>query len=126
MLLLLTIAALLPREVKSDYIEPVVEVIEVPSSVKPQYVENYLLVYKAFKDTPVMIAIADAESDFNASAKNPHSSASGLFQIIKGTWKAYECVGDPFNPTDNIECAKKIYEDSGTSPWNESKHVWGV
>ena len=76
MALLLLIAALLPREVNSDYIAPndPVEVIEIPHYVKKEYVEWYLLVVKEFQDTPVMVAIADAESDFNPKAKNPHST----------------------------------------------------
>lgn len=38
-----------------------------------------------------MIAIARAESDLKPDAKNPRSSASGLFQFIDETWK--ETVG---------------------------------
>lgn len=33
-----------------------------------------------------MLAIAKRESDFNPNARNPSSSAGGLFQFIDGTW----------------------------------------
>ncbi len=131
MLLLLAIAILLPREVKSDYIEPTqpVEVVEIPSWVKPEFVENYLLVFDTFgKTAPVMIKIARAESHFDHLIKNPSSSARGIFQILKGTFAdpRYGCTGDVLNAKDNVECARKIYEKDGTTPWNASKHVWGL
>jgi hypothetical protein len=57
-------------------------------------------------------AVAKCESGFQPTAKSKISSASGLFQIIKGTWKGYKCDGDPFNPVDNTRCAKKIYDNN--------------
>lgn len=73
-----------------------------------------------------MLRIAIAESKLDPLAKNPDSSAKGLFQILDGTWKVYECQGDVYNPYDNIECARKIYEDSGTSAWAASRENWDV
>lgn len=87
-----------------------------------------------FLDAPIMVKIADAESDFIATAKNPNSSASGVFQILRGTWNgnkynpACSVLGDfdtyKFDVDKNIACARIIYEDSGTSPWNESRGTW--
>jgi hypothetical protein len=77
-----------------------------------------------------MLKIAYCESGNNCQgpidpkAKNPFSSASGVFQILKGTWKAYGCTGDAFNEDDNIACARKIYDDSGTTPWLASQAGW--
>lgn len=82
------------------------------------------LVQEAFPDAPVMVAIAAAESQFNPIAKNPHSSATGVFQILTGTWTGYGCTGDRTNPQDNIRCARIIYEASGTSPWSASAAIW--
>jgi len=101
-----------------------IEVIQVPKTVKIKNDVYYLMVYEAFKDTPVMLRIASAESGFNPLAKNPASSASGIFQILKGTWKDYKCVGDVFDAEDNIACAKIIYARDGTRPWNASASVW--
>lgn len=82
-----------------------------------------------FKDAPIMVRIADAESDFRPDQTNKNSSASGVFQILRGTWKDYKCEGDfeteRFDADANIACARKIYNRSGTTPWNPSKHDWG-
>lgn len=41
-----------------------------------------------FKVSPALLAsIAKRESSFDPNAKNPSSSASGLFQFLNGTWK---------------------------------------
>jgi len=63
-------------------------------------------------------AVAFCESSKNPHAKSKISSATGLFQIIKGTWKGYKCQGDPENAFDNIVCAKRIYDAQGS--WNTS------
>lgn len=87
-----------------------------------------------FKDAPVMVLIADAESDFIPTVKNSSSSASGLFQILRGTWNgnkkdpACSVLGDfdtyKFDVDKNIACARILYNKSGTTPWNESRHNW--
>lgn len=38
---------------------------------------------------PAWDRVIRCESGGNAQAKNPHSSASGLFQIVNGTWRSY-------------------------------------
>lgn len=82
------------------------------------------LVILAFPDAPIMHRVAWAESKFDPKAKNPSSTASGVFQILSGTWAHYKCVGDVFEASDNIACARRIYDREGTRPWNASKHVW--
>lgn len=82
-----------------------------------------LVVYE-FRDAPVMVRIASAESSFDPTQKNPTSTATGLFQILIGTWKYYKCTGSRTNAEDNIACARKIYTAQGTAPWNSSKSVW--
>lgn len=64
-----------------------------------------------------MIRIARFESRFNPRAKNKSSSASGLFQIIAGTWYSNDCVGDKWNTEDNTRCAYKIQAKRGFQPW---------
>ena len=41
-------------------------------------------------DEEFMITLADCESDFNNLAKNPSSSADGVFQYLYGTWRNTE------------------------------------
>ena len=72
--------------------------------------------------------IAHCESGLRFDAKNPGSTASGVFQYIRGTWantpegKAGESV---FNAEANVKAAVRHLAKKGTSPWNESKHCWG-
>lgn len=78
----------------------------------------------AFPDAPIMLQVARAESRLVPSARNPTSSAKGLFQVLDSTWVLYGCLGDVLNEDDNIACARKIYDDSGLFPWNESRYAW--
>ncbi len=68
-------------------------------------------------DADRMVRIAKCESGLNPNARNLHSTANGIFQIIDGTWEHYGCTGGISNPEDNIKCAMKIATTSGYSPW---------
>lgn len=70
---------------------------------------------KAFFDT--LARIEDCESEGNPLAKNPISSAKGLYQILDGTWADFSCIGDPYNAADNRACAIKIARTSGFHHW---------
>jgi len=72
---------------------------------------------KSNKEISIMINIAKKESNMNQLAKNKSSSASGLFQIISGTWYSNDCVGDKWNFKDNTDCAWKIQTKRGFQPW---------
>ncbi|WP_017349813.1 lytic transglycosylase domain-containing protein [Pantoea sp. A4] len=51
-------------------------------------------------------AILQVESSGNPNAKNPKSSASGLMQVLKGSWKPGE---DPFDPDTSIEQGYRVF-----------------
>lgn len=68
-------------------------------------------------DIMTMIRISKKESNHNPRAKNRTSSASGVFQIIAGTWYSNDCVGDKWNAEDNIRCAYEIHKHRGFQPW---------
>lgn len=72
---------------------------------------------KSNKEISIMINIAKKESNMNPKAKNKSSSASGLFQIIAGTWYSNDCVGDKWNFKDNTDCAWKIQGKRDFQPW---------
>lgn len=97
-----------------------VALVVIPPAPTVQDVVQY-----EFRDIPVMVRIANAESSFDPSAKNASSTATGLFQIVKGTWALYGCTGERTNAQDNIACAKKIYASEGTAPWVSSQDKWG-
>lgn len=80
----------------------------------------------------VIERIALCESQNNALAKNPRSTASGRFQFLKGSWKYYGEMKwgslegrDVFDYEDNTELAYWVAENYGLSPWYASKHCWG-
>lgn len=58
---------------------------------------------------------------FNPNAKNPNSTASGIFQFIEGTWEAM-CEGDVFNEDDNVRCGTKVLaKENGIKHWEASR-----
>lgn len=71
----------------------------------------------------VMVSIARAESNFRPHAKNNHSTATGVFQILIGTWNWFDCEGERTDAEDNIKCAMAIADD-GLHHWNASAHNW--
>jgi hypothetical protein len=75
-------------------------------------------------------AIIACESSGSPTAQNPTSTASGLFQFIDGTWRAYG--GTEFAPRAKLATpdeqhivANRAYAAEGYRPWNASKHCWG-
>lgn len=76
------------------------------------------------KDITTMVRIAKCESNYKPDAKNPNSTATGIFQIIIGTWDGNRCKGERWNFQDNIKCAWQIYQKRGTQPWISSSKCW--
>lgn len=73
--------------------------------------------------------IACAESQFNAKARNPLSTAGGVYQFLDGTWASQgkrlwgTLEGrNKLNADDNIELAMSMISKTGTSDWNASKN----
>ena len=76
-------------------------------------------------DPGLGIFLASVESDFNSNARSKESTASGVFQWIKGSWmgicvKGYK-IGDEhedvFDATLNIRCAMKTIANGGLRHW---------
>jgi len=61
-------------------------------------------------DTQTAINIAKCESSLNPLAKNPNSSALGIYQFTDGTWKWTKCTGVRTNPVDSTKCFVKFYK----------------
>jgi hypothetical protein len=79
-----------------------------------------------FAELPIeMQNIAKCESNLVVNAKNPYSSASGIFQFINGTfaWVWTEVYGTPVDwtkkndPFIQIELATWLYNKYGSSQW---------
>ena len=78
------------------------------------------LILDTFPEAPRMLQVAIAESSLIETAKNPKSSAKGIFAVLDGTWVAYGCTGDVLKAEDNIACAKVIHDRDGVLPWAAS------
>lgn len=65
----------------------------------------------------LFVRIAEKESTMNPDAKGYAGNYFGLFQIYEGTWNYNNCTGNIFNPSDNIDCAIKVQQRSGWTPW---------
>lgn len=76
-------------------------------------------------DVDLALRVMQCESGGNPNAKNPSSSASGLFQMLRGWWDG-EWQFDPFDPEQNVRHASYLWAGgSGISHWNASRHCWG-
>jgi hypothetical protein len=71
-----------------------------------------------------MIRIAKAESGLKEKAKNPSSTASGLFQFLDGSWKYYKCRGSKLDFIDSTNCAYEAFSKDGFRPWASSASKW--
>ena len=49
------------------------------------------------------MAIAACESQYDAHAKNPRSTAKGVYQFTNPTWQWIKAEGDQFNWQENIK-----------------------
>lgn len=72
-------------------------------------------------------AIAKCESGGDARAQNKSSSASGLYQFIDGTWKAYggsTARAKDASVAEQRRIAEKAFAAEGYTPWASSKGCW--
>ena len=82
-------------------------------------------------DVARALAVISCESSGDPNAKNPRSSASGLFQHLGRFWaersvKAGLPGADIFDPSANVAVAAwLVYDGGGWSHWNPSRHCWG-
>ena len=84
-------------------------------------------------DSSLPLAIARAESNFIATATNPKSTASGVFQFLDSTWEHYcideyqiaDDLADKINPKLNVKCAVQLLkEEGGWKHWFSSFSFW--
>lgn len=100
-----------------DYLRTSVTVSPSRGLSEKEEIINYIKI-QAFKndiDVTTALKIADCESDFIPDAKNPNSTAKGIYQFINGTWRDY-CAGNVFDYKDNVDCFIKYF--------NKNKGWW--
>ena len=78
------------------------------------------------------LSVAEAESQFDPLAKNASSSAEGLYQFVKSSWK-YFCedkykIADTDSEITDYKtatlCAVRLISDGGISNWSASEAKW--
>ena len=114
------------------------QVVEVKADEKPEsyYKEEPLryiryrgqqLGYTDFQIT-TFVKIAKCESGYKPMAKNPSSTATGIYQFIHGTFYHYCKGNNVYDFVDNIDCFYKVLETDGypkaLNHWNASKDCW--
>ena len=62
-------------------------------------------------DGATLLRIAEMESNLNPAARNPRSTAGGLFQFIDGTARQYG-LADRFDPTQAADAAARLLRDN--------------
>ncbi len=80
-------------------------------------------------DAELAVAIAKCESRLYARAKNPSSTAKGLFQFIDSSWGGYAKrhwgeIGNVYDAEDNADLGVWVLAKFGTGDWDASKWCW--
>lgn len=81
------------------------------------------------------LVIANCESgngtgdgSYNLTAKNPNSTASGIWQFLDGTWESVTGLPAPasaYSLETQLEAFEKLYDNgAGRSHWNASRSCW--
>lgn len=110
-----------PLELTTEPNTAIVEEVTEPKkqeTEKEVTVESYIR--QVFGDNAEdALRIAFCESSFRPEAQNKVSSAAGVFQITKGTWKDNSPYSweDRYDFIKNIETAKIIFDKRGWQPW---------
>lgn len=96
----------------------------------PPSPEALVFTYFQPDDVGRALAVMYCESGGDPDAKNPYSTASGLFQHLASMWpERSEAAGwdgrSVFEPEANVAVAAwLVYEGGGWSHWNASKSCW--
>lgn len=113
----------------ADHAYAAEQTIEPTATPKPKPTDpEGLIKYYFVSEGERAVKVAFCESSLDPRKTSSTSTASGLFQILKGTWSAYQCEGNPLNADDNIKCAYKIYQANGwgsSASWGASQHCHG-
>jgi hypothetical protein len=73
-------------------------------------------------DPAILVRKAQIESNLNPNARNPHSSAKGLFQFLDGTWDRYGS-GSPLDPRANADAGARFARDNQSTLQREGLPV---
>lgn len=104
---------------------------QIATTTDRRAVEEYIKT--EYADTPILIAIAQCESDFRQF--NPDGTVIrgkvdshdvGVMQINETYWldKSKSLGDDIYTVKGNLDYAKYLYAKQGTDPWSSSQKCW--
>ena len=102
--------------------------------IEPDAAEDWrglIALFFAPSDVERAVDVVHCESRGRSDAKNPRSTASGLFQHLASLWperaqKAGYAGSDVFDPVANTAVAAwLVYDGGGWRHWNASRDCWG-
>ena len=129
-----------PKTEASELPLEVIHSVTPSPSITPTPVPNTPLAYirwkgqkEGYDDYTIsgFIRLGRVESGLNQYAKNPGSTAKGIYQFIDSTWRHY-CLedGNVYDWKDNIDCFYKVLEVDGypkaLSHWATSLKKAGI
>lgn len=93
----------------------------------PEELEVVVEILKVFPDAPIMIQVADCESELKPEADRAQLGVDvGVFQINQVHLPEMAMLGlDRRVLRDNIAFARILYDRAGTQPWYMSEYCWG-
>jgi hypothetical protein len=68
-----------------------------------------------------MLRIARCESRLDPAARNPRSSARGVFQLVS----LWGTEAERLDAATNVRTARWLFDRWGTHPWRASERCWG-
>lgn len=128
---ILVVVALMFLDTEGAWAEPK-KPDHLPTSGKMKSLTPRQYLYLTYpNEAEVLDAVASCESAWEPSAKNPGSSATGLFQFIDGTWEWVRAemgrdgsLDVRFEARENIDSAVFLYRLEGLGPWESSRGCW--
>jgi hypothetical protein len=97
-------------------------------AVKQANAESFVTVQNssAYTLPPIFAKIKQCESGNDPVAQNPHSTASGLYQVLNSTWNNYDGYARAMYapPAVQEQFALELYTRRGTEPWISSSSCW--
>jgi soluble lytic murein transglycosylase-like protein len=94
---------------------------ETPEQLSDTVSETPILLISRFSeqfgvDFALASYLAKIESNYDPRAKNPTSTAAGVYQFTEATWRD-KCEDDVFNASDNIRCALRLIAQGELWRW---------
>lgn len=108
-----------------------IEALIPPEPIGPEDWRPLVEVFFHAEEVDLALRVMACESRGDRRAKNPTSTASGLFQHLASLWSPRaEAAGwkgaDVFDPVANVAVAAwLVHEGGGWRHWNSSRGCWG-